>query len=166
MYNYEGLAHTSCCIGPSMEIISRTTRPTLSRAELAVCSQPSQLQAIRRFVHNFLSGDACPDLPPDRVTGLVTAVHEAVVNAMRHAYSGHQAGLIQVVLEAAGDRVVARIHDQGLPFDPQSIPEPTLDGSQQNGLGLYIMRTLVDEVEYCLGKHCTNCTCLTVNIDS
>jgi serine/threonine-protein kinase RsbW len=51
-----------------------------------------------------------------------------------------------------GDELIITMRDHGLPFDPASVKPPNLTADlserQIGGLGVYLMRKLMDEVRY------------------
>ncbi len=89
--------------------------------------------------------------------GVLKAV-EAVIDELGPAIEGVEASeqrtsdeiLIEVNVE--GDRLMIDIRDDGAPFDPLSIPEPDLsvelEERQIGGLGMYFVRSLLDNIEY------------------
>lgn len=83
---------------------------------------------------------------------LQMAVDEACSNVMEHAYRGRSDGKVSLRFQAVDDEVVVTIHDQGEPFDPQSVPRPDISAPLQKrengGLGLYLMEKLMDSVEW------------------
>jgi serine/threonine-protein kinase RsbW len=94
-----------------------------------------------------------PNTPaPDEITNhLVSAVGEAFNNAVIHAYKGLPPGQISIVTEFNATRIVIEVLDNGLSFDPKAVPAPDLDGLPESGMGLHIIRSFADEVEYCAG---------------
>jgi len=78
------------------------------------------------------------------------AVHEILTNIIEHAYQGLPGGRIQMALalESDGRSLQVEIWDQGLSFDPTSIPEPDLENPMEHGYGLFLARSLMDEVVY------------------
>ena len=48
--------------------------------------------------------------------------------------------------------VSAEVEDDGRPFDPLAVPEPdiekSIDERKVGGLGIYLVRTLMDSLEY------------------
>jgi anti-anti-sigma factor len=83
---------------------------------------------------------------------LKLAVDEVVTNIISYAYDDRRVHEIVVRLaEESGDIVVA-IEDDGRPFDPLSIPAPPVDRPLEErpigGLGLHLVRTVTDTVEY------------------
>lgn len=80
-----------------------------------------------------------------------TAVDEACTNIIKHAYS-EKAGTINITCELQDNSFVVTIRDKGKPFDPYTVPPPDLDADVDKrrigGLGIYLMRTLMDDVSY------------------
>jgi anti-sigma regulatory factor (Ser/Thr protein kinase) len=66
-------------------------------------------------------------------------------------------------LEAEGfpDRISIRLHHLGDAFDPSSVPQPRLDGSQESGFGVFFITQSVDEVRYYRDERGRNCIALT-----
>lgn len=77
---------------------------------------------------------------------------EAASNIIEHAYEGIAAGVIQMTCEMQGDTLIIAMQDFGASFDSSKITEPNLkaDLSERKigGLGIYLMRKLMDEVRY------------------
>lgn len=86
------------------------------------------------------------------VYAIQLAADEASSNIIEHAYAGVKGGKIEIELSIAGKELKITMKDQGKPFDPSSVPEPnvTADLSERKigGLGMYLMRKLMDEVSY------------------
>jgi anti-sigma regulatory factor (Ser/Thr protein kinase) len=82
---------------------------------------------------------------------LETAVDEASTNVLKYAYGG-QGGFFQISCELQGHEIVITIRDRGVQFDPNSIPLPDVNAGLENrkigGLGIYIMKKMMDEVKY------------------
>jgi anti-sigma regulatory factor (Ser/Thr protein kinase) len=80
------------------------------------------------------------------------AVDEACTNIIEHGYEGEGRGSIDLLCEPGAGELVITIVDHAKPFDPDAIPEPTLNASledmQVGGLGLYFMRQVMDAVEF------------------
>lgn len=117
-------------------------------ATLTLIADAHKLASIREFV-----AQACKDLDLDRSATyhLTLAVDEACSNTIKHGYGG-QGGKIVITVEPveAGVRTVVR--DWGIPFEPNAVPEPDitapLDQRPKGGLGLYIIRQVMDEVHF------------------
>lgn len=88
--------------------------------------------------------------PPgdDLIDHLATAVGEAFNNAVLHAYRGRAPGVVELVADVSARRVEVSVVDHGTPFDPTRVPPPNLEDLPESGMGLYLMRRLVDELRY------------------
>jgi len=80
-----------------------------------------------------------------------TAVDEACTNIIKYACS-EKGGVIAIICGIQGDDFVVTIRDKGKPFDPSAVPPPDLDSGLEKrrigGLGVYLMRKLMDDVSY------------------
>ena len=129
----------------------------LTRAELELRSDLSELRRARAFVRAVCSALPGPSLAADRVAALELAVNEATSNIMKHAYHGRTDQRIHLEAETFPDQVVIRLHHIGDPCDPSRVAPPALDGSQESGFGLYLITQSVDDVRYygdARGRHC------------
>jgi serine/threonine-protein kinase RsbW len=82
---------------------------------------------------------------------VVSAFNEAFNNAVLHAYKGTPGGTVEVSLDVEPARLVLAIADHGRSFDPRNVAVPDLDSFPEGGLGLFIMRTFMNEVDYQAG---------------
>lgn len=91
-------------------------------------------------------------LPAETASALGVSVDEAVSNAIKHGYPGDARGEIAVRLRRRPDSVVVEVEDDGTPFDPLQVPPPDLtlplDERPVGGLGIHLMRNLMDEMSY------------------
>lgn len=91
-------------------------------------------------------------LDEDSVFHCQMAVDEACTNVIEHAYGENNPGNIEVTCVVEPGRCTIRLVDQGIPFDPTSVPSPQptadLDTIRPGGIGLHLMRQLMDEVRF------------------
>jgi serine/threonine-protein kinase RsbW len=91
-------------------------------------------------------------LPTEAANALYVSVDEAVSNAIAHGYPDGARGEIAVRLGRQAGSVVLEIEDDGAPFDPlQALPPDLtlpLDERPIGGLGIHLIRNLMDEVSY------------------
>jgi serine/threonine-protein kinase RsbW len=85
-------------------------------------------------------------------TAVVTAVGEAYNNIVLHGYAGRSPGSVQMEIESYPDRVRIAIGDNGTSFDPSQVDPPDLDSLPESGLGIFVMRSMVDEMTYVAGR--------------
>jgi serine/threonine-protein kinase RsbW len=83
----------------------------------------------------------------EEIVDLKLAVTEACGNVVRHAYAdGDGAGEVEIDLVPGPDRLEIVVEDQGSGIElPLSEPPPA--PTESGGMGLSIMRTVVDELQ-------------------
>jgi serine/threonine-protein kinase RsbW len=90
-------------------------------------------------------------LDDQSVFNVQLACDEACSNVMEHAYNGGD-GLVRISCTLHLDSLEIQIHDTGKPFDPAVVQEPDLDAPleerEAGGLGLFFMRSVMDEVRF------------------
>lgn len=87
---------------------------------------------------------ADPDFEPE----VVSAFGEAFNNVAVHGYRDADPEPVQIEVGWDSDRLVITMIDSGRTFDPSTIAPPNLDDLPENGMGLFIMRSCMDEVDY------------------
>ncbi|MFC1643314.1 ATP-binding protein [Myxococcota bacterium] len=88
----------------------------------------------------------------DRFTHeLVSAVGETFNNVVLHAYAKSPPGMVELECQWDPERVVVQVRDMGQSFDFNAVPQPDLELPHEKGMGVFIIRSFVDEVEYRAG---------------
>jgi serine/threonine-protein kinase RsbW len=85
-------------------------------------------------------------------TAVVTAVGEAYNNIVLHGYAGQPPGSVQMEIESSPECMRIALTDTGISFDPSQVGPPDLDSLPESGLGIFVMRSMVDEITYVAGK--------------
>lgn len=78
---------------------------------------------------------------------LELAIHEAVANAVRHGCPQAAKNRVRLSLQVEGDCLLADVSDQGPGFPALGMADPT-QSPPDRGLGLRIMRSVMDQVEF------------------
>jgi serine/threonine-protein kinase RsbW len=78
---------------------------------------------------------------------LKLAVTEACGNAVRHAYREADGGAISVSYAVRGGELELIVEDQGTGMEATAIPTETVSEPLEGGMGLSIIRAIVDELE-------------------
>ncbi len=123
--------------------------PIERKFTLHVPSSTENLALIREFV---ASVGLQAGLTEEEVAKIELAVDEGCANVIEHAY-GHDLTK-EVVIRAIidDDTLWVKIVDTGRGFDPNSIRDEDLkqlmDQRKSGGLGMRLIRTLMDEVHY------------------
>ncbi len=100
-----------------------------------------------------LVGGAEPHSPGDKqfTDQVVSAFGEAFNNTAMHSYSGRTVGDVDVEIEIGQNFITIRVLDYGSSYDFLSVPLPDLDTLPESGMGLFIIRSFMDEVSYVPG---------------
>lgn len=79
---------------------------------------------------------------------IVLAVDEACSNVIRHAYKNKPGKPIVVTCHILPTKLEITLTDQGEAAEISSIQPRALDDVRPGGLGVHIIRTVMDEVQY------------------
>jgi serine/threonine-protein kinase RsbW len=93
-------------------------------------------------------------LSDDTLADLKLALTEACSNSVRHAYPGGT-GHVQISFELSEDRLVVEVADDGAGFDPADSNRngEDADSLAEGGLGIAIIRSIADELEFGAQSH-------------
>lgn len=111
----------------------------------AVKSSPKELTGLRGRLKNLLGKLG---VSPPLQDSIVIAVGEACTNAYRHAYNQREDRVIRLTVREEPGKIFFSIRDYGKKFDPGTLKTPELPPKKSGGLGIYFMRTIMDEVRY------------------
>jgi anti-sigma regulatory factor (Ser/Thr protein kinase) len=107
------------------------------------------LDEIREFVGDIARAGGFGDKD---IYNIQLAADEAASNIIEHAYEGVSDGLLELSCGVKGNTITIILVDHGESFDPSEVPMPDLkaDLSERKigGLGIFLMRKLMDEVRY------------------
>ena len=124
--------------------------PSIERTfTLQVPSSTENLAMIRDFVTSV--GEQAGLTPPE-VANLELAVDEACANVIEHAYGKDMTKEVSIRATLDENAVEIDVTDTGQGFDPTTIEHQELDklisNRKSGGLGMRLMKTLMDEVHY------------------
>jgi serine/threonine-protein kinase RsbW len=109
----------------------------------------SELTRLRSETEELL---AAHGTDPDTAYEVNVALEEIVSNVIRHAHEDGAEHELEVALGVSDGELVARVTDDGMPFDPRSAPAPDLLAPMAErpvgGLGIHLVRSLVDGFDY------------------
>ena len=112
-------------------------------------SRTDNLLEVREFV---LRGARAFGFSEEEASKIVLAVDEACTNIIKHAYQYAPDREIEIVILPVKDRLQITVIDDGKAFNPSIAKLPDLKQHlshyRRGGLGIYLMRTLMDKVEY------------------
>ena len=117
--------------------------------ELRVKSRTDNLSLIRDFVSENAINAGIEQTTVDKI---MLAVDEACTNIIKHAYKSSPEGEIILNIEFDEETFTITIIDYGQSFEPDSVPLPDLQKYYREhkvgGLGMYLMKSLMDDVKY------------------
>jgi serine/threonine-protein kinase RsbW len=116
---------------------------------LQVPSSTENLALIREFVSSTAQQAG---FDSSEIGKLVLAVDEACANVVEHAYGPDTSKEVVVRVTLDNETLSIDIEDTGRGFDPESIQpeelERLISKRKTGGLGMQLMKTLMDEVRY------------------
>jgi anti-sigma regulatory factor (Ser/Thr protein kinase) len=117
--------------------------------QLAVPCESAQLATIRAFVERLTAQRFSSR---EVVNKLVLAVDEAAANAIEHAGAAAHADDLIVEITADAETLKITLTYRGHSFDINTYPRVELkthvSARLRNGLGIYIIRSVMDEIKY------------------
>ncbi len=127
----------------------KTEKAKIKQKELVIKSKTENLSKLRDFIRKAALE---VEIPAEVIEDIILAVDEASTNVIKHAYQSHSDGEIRIKLRYSNHKFTITITDRGMPFESAKVPDPDLQKYYREhrvgGLGMYLMKTLMDEVKY------------------
>ncbi|MFH1778970.1 MAG: ATP-binding protein [Candidatus Omnitrophota bacterium] len=78
------------------------------------------------------------------------SVEEAIINAIKYGNKFNKDLPVSIKYSLEGDKLEVTVRDRGKGFSHTSFPDPTSNNNilKQGGRGLFLIRTLMDEVKF------------------
>lgn len=109
----------------------------------------SEISRLYEFIEELGSDFS---LSPDIVFNLNLVLEEAVVNIINYAYLKEDHESIYLSAKMHEGSIVLVLTDTGKEFDPTAVPEADVtlsaDDRQIGGLGIFLIRQIMNEVKY------------------
>ena len=109
----------------------------------------SELESLNKVVAEFAERH---QLSSKVLFNLNLALEEILTNVISYAYDDKDEHQITVRLFLEQGQLKVEVEDDGRPFNPLEAPEPDLSKSLEErpvgGLGIHLVRKLMDELEY------------------
>lgn len=128
--------------------------------DLPVCCHitlPGRLESLPALCDFVADASRTLGIDAESAYKVQLAVEEASANVIQHGASSSQAGTLSIAVDVCryGQTCTVTLRDQGSSFDPTSLPLPDLRPSlrkrRPGGLGIYLIRRLMDQVSYNVG---------------
>jgi len=116
---------------------------------LSVPAMTDVLWEVREFVSNCAAKSGFDE---QQTNYIVLAVDEICANIARHAKEKNASKEIIVSVSVEESQFVVTIEDNALPFNPLDVPSPNMVDYfrtfRNGGLGIHIVRTVMDNILY------------------
>lgn len=104
---------------------------------------------IARKIDHFLREEKVDE---SLINKLLLCVDELITNIIAHAYNDKEDHAVLLECKVLDDKIVLELRDDGVAFDPTKQTRPNLklsmDDRNIGGLGIHLVKTLMDKVEY------------------
>lgn len=115
--------------------------------EKEIPSDPDLMPEVEEFI---LEVAKKVNLNEDKYNNVALAVAEAISNSIKHGNKNDKSKKVNIKIKTEDDKLIIILKDQGKGFDPAKIPDPTQPENilKDSGRGLFIMRSLLDDLRY------------------
>jgi serine/threonine-protein kinase RsbW len=115
-------------------------------------SGQANIQTLSMFKEFIEDRGSQMNLGDDATFVFKLAVEEVCTNIIAYGYAGMDPGIIQLTFLRESDRAQLTIYDEGQFFDPESVADPDIESDTSDreigGLGLFMIREMMDRIEY------------------
>jgi serine/threonine-protein kinase RsbW len=73
---------------------------------------------------------------------------ESVINTITHANARDPDKMVHLSISIEHDELVIRVFDEGEGFDLDEVPLPDFEGLSEKGRGVFLIRSIMDSVNY------------------
>jgi serine/threonine-protein kinase RsbW len=119
--------------------------------QLKIPSDTANLEIIRDFVSGIARNLG---FNVEDINRIELAVDEASTNVIKHAYKGNNLNKKTIFIKVITypNKIEICVADKGTGFDPKKIQTPNMENylkkMKRGGLGMFLIKTLMDKVEY------------------
>jgi anti-sigma regulatory factor (Ser/Thr protein kinase) len=131
----------------------------IGRLDLKIKNQITELAVVEEKFEAFCQEYGIPDLARQQVS---MVLDEMLNNVVNYAYRDEDEHIIDVEFVLSGTHLRITMRDDGVPFNPFALDPPnialTLDEREIGGLGIYLVRSVMDEYIYTrhIGRNVVN----------
>ena len=120
-----------------------------NKLKLKITSHTSNLMLVRDFIADAAKNFGFDD---ENINKIIMAVDEACTNIIKHAYGSQPGQPIDIAVSTDNKKFSVIIKDKGKYFEPKEICPPDmreyLKQYKVGGLGIHLMKSLMDEIKY------------------
>lgn len=116
-------------------------------ASLVMASRFENIEVAERTLLDLCRRAGCK---ADEEYWLLTALREALANAVRHGNRQNPDQVVRVFFTIENSTATIRVEDEGDGFDPADVPDPTTPENllRPSGRGIFYMRQFMNRVEF------------------
>lgn len=111
--------------------------------KFSIPQKPEYVGLIRLAVSSAAN---CAGFDIEAIEDIKVAVAEACTNVICHGNSGDYTNF-EIECQLERDRMIISVQDKGQGYNVEDYSEPDLDNPREGGLGLFIIKSLMDEVD-------------------
>ena len=132
-----------------------------AQRSLLIANELDELRKVNAAIEELAEEE---NWSPDVTFQIGLAIEELGVNIVNYGHDDDKAHEIKIMISSEDEAITIEIEDDGHAFNPLSdAPEPDLDAEVEDrtvgGLGIHLVRTMMDEVHY---QRQQNKNCLTL----
>ncbi len=120
-----------------------------NRLELFFRNDADEAPRMAKKVERFLTEKGIDE---SLINKVLLCVDELITNIIAHAYTDDEEHAVLLECTIAPTQLTLEIRDDGVPFDPtkqsRADTEASLDERTIGGLGIHLVKSLMDKVEY------------------
>lgn len=122
----------------------------MNQLKFSIPSDYDKVESVIFSVKDFLSKN---NIETHILNGIDICLTEALNNIIKHAYKGEKNNLIEVIVTKEKNFLELQLIDSGIPRDSLVIKELNFDPNDidnlpESGMGLYLIKQLIDEMDY------------------
>jgi serine/threonine-protein kinase RsbW len=120
--------------------------------QLVILKVPASLENVPAVIDRVTSAARAAGVDSRMLYQIQLVVDEACANVVEHAYQGMAQGDLEVTCCLDANGLSVEVRDWGKGFVPECVPEPDVEAPLQErnlgGLGLFLIKQMMDEVQY------------------
>lgn len=116
----------------------------IDKIELCIPSKPEYVGVVRLTLAAIASRIG---FDIEKIEDMKVAVAEACTNAITHGCGCNGEGNYNIDFVLTEEKIIISVYDNGVGCQLDSIEEPDLNIPKEGGLGIFIIKSLMDDVE-------------------
>jgi len=136
----------------ALEYFSTSSKRKISKIRYKVIILKNDLSETTRLMAEVTQFGKAHNLPDSIIGDSKLALEEIVTNIISYGYESKGGHKINVTLELKDTELIIKVEDDSRPFNPLETPKPDLEKPleemQVGGLGIHLVRRVMDKIEY------------------